>query len=357
MSTVSVCQFETVEKSYRSGWTYQRQTVLREVSFEVAPGETLALLGHNGAGKTTSIKALLGLIGIEGGRIRVFGQAPGSREALSRLGYLPENPYFYDHLSGREFLGLVADLHGLDSEVRRRRVEECLKLVGMRGDADRRLRGYSKGMLQRMGLAQALMNDPELLILDEPMGGLDPVGRHQIRAILGELKSRGKTIVVSSHILSDVESIADRAVILRGGEVVREVDLTEASTRNRGWQVQFRGLPDGGRGELEAQGYAIAHEGDGLAVEVDDADHLADAIRAVHATGAHLLRVQPKRVGLESIFVETVHSDAERSSEVHTAEEVGRILDSLSRSASTSATPSPENDRTEAEQPSQEVRS
>ena len=247
----------------------------------------------------------------------------------------------------------MADLHGLDARTRQRRVEESLRLVGMTRDAERRLRGYSKGMLQRMGLAQALLNDPELLILDEPMGGLDPVGRHQIRAILGELKSRGKTIIVSSHILSDVESIADRAVILRSGEVVREVDLTAASRQNRGWQIQFRNLSEEGRRHLESQGLSITHEGDGLAIEVADADHLPQAIRAVHECGAHLLRAQPKRVGLESIFVETVGETSDRADEIHSIERVSEILDSLTREPSSDEESREEN----GEKTSEEVRS
>jgi ABC-2 type transport system ATP-binding protein len=327
---VAICEFMAVQKSYRSGWTFRSNPVLREVSFSVEPGETLALLGHNGAGKTTSLKALLGLIRIEAGEIRVLDEAPGSRAALGRLGYLPENPYFYDHLSGREFLGLVGELHGLDRRTQEKRIDETLELVEMSARADGRMRAFSKGMLQRMGLAQALMNDPEFLILDEPMGGLDPVGRHQIRCILGELRARGKTVLISSHILSDVESIADRAVILKGGAVAREVDLSEVDGGERTWQVFFRDLPAAGRAELEAAGYDISGQQDGTSIEISDAGGLPDALRSLELAGAHLIRVQPQRTeDLESIFVSTVVGQSPKDIQ-RSREDVGRILDSMS---------------------------
>lgn len=325
-----VCEFQAVRKSYRSGWSFRVHNVLREVSFAVGAGETVALLGHNGAGKTTSIKSLLGLIRVEGGRIRLFGERPGSRAVLGRIGYLPENPYFYDHLTGREFLGLVGQLHGLDRKTISRRTDEVLELVEMTDRAAGRMRGFSKGMLQRMGLAQALLNDPDFLILDEPMGGLDPVGRHQIRCILGELRQRGKTVLISSHILSDVESIADRAVILKEGAVAREVDLAAAHGAERVWQIYCRDLSSRGRTELEAAGYRLTGDADGVSLEVDDAVKLPDALRAVDAAGGHLIRVQPKRAeDLEQIFVSTV-SGGSNSDPGQTRAQVGRILDSLS---------------------------
>jgi ABC-2 type transport system ATP-binding protein len=220
-------------------------------------------------------------------------------------------------------LGLVGQLHDLDRSSLPRRIEEVLELVDMRERADARMRSYSKGMLQRMGLAQALLNDPDLLILDEPMGGLDPVGRHQIRCILGELKRRQKTILVSSHILSDVESIADRAVILKEGRVAREVDLARADGGERTWQIFFRDLSDTGRVELES-----AADADGISVEIPDSSGLPDALRAIDAADAHLIRVQPKRAeDLEGIFVSTV---IEGRASAQSRRDVGRILDSLS---------------------------
>ncbi len=326
---MSICEFSQVQKSYRSGWTYQRKMVLRGVDFEVREGETLALLGHNGAGKTTSIKAMLGLIHIDSGRIDFLGCRPGSKEALHQIGYLPENPYFYDHLTGREFLGLVGELHGLERSLCNRRSEEVLELVGMKDRAQGRMRGFSKGMLQRMGLAQALMNDPRFLILDEPLGGLDPVGRHQMRCILGELRQRGKTVLISSHILSDVESIADRAVILKEGSVAREVDLSAVDSGGRTWQIFFRNLSTRGKGALQAAGYEISGQQDGSSIEVADSEGLPNALRAIDEAGAHLLRVQPKRAeDLESIFVSTV-ADGHGDDPQRTRKQVGRILDSL----------------------------
>ena len=167
----AACRFEKVSKSYRTGFFSRALPVLTEVSFEVQRGETFAYLGHNGAGKTTTIKVLLGLIRLTAGTVEVLGHAPGAPAALARIGYVPENPMFYDHLSGRELLQMVADLHRLPRSEGRRRIDELLELVDMQDRADRRMKGYSKGMRQRIGLAQALINDPELVVLDEPMGG------------------------------------------------------------------------------------------------------------------------------------------------------------------------------------------
>ena len=332
---MSLLSFQDVDKSFTSDFTRKKHQVLHHVSFEVHEGETLAYLGHNGAGKTTSIKALLGLIRIDAGEILLFGHPPGHKEALARIGYVPEKPYFYDHLTAREFLQLVADLHGVDKRTAKSRIGEVLDLVSMQDDADQRMRTYSKGMLQRIGLAQALVNDPDLLVLDEPMGGLDPMGRHHIRTIVAELKARGKTILMSSHILGDVEAIADRAVILSEGRLRRVVDLDDRDADRRGLEIQCRALPEGAEASIQGEGITCERNHDVVNVRVTDRDAVAGIIQEIQRVGGYLLQVRPVRMDLERIFLEEVtngspgtgarSSDADAETRAH----VRRILDHI----------------------------
>jgi ABC-2 type transport system ATP-binding protein len=193
---------------------------LDRLTLNVRRGETFGLLGPNGAGKTTSQKLFLGLLKPTSGVVRLFGQDPTAPEMRARVGFLPENPYFYTYLTGREFLGFCADLFGLHGAAREKRIAELLELVSMTHAADTQLRKYSKGMLQRVGIAQALINDPELVFLDEPTSGLDPLGHRQIGEIIRELKRQGKTLFFNSHIMSDVQEICDRVGILHKGKLV-----------------------------------------------------------------------------------------------------------------------------------------
>ena len=190
-------RIENLQKRFRLGFIPKTREILRGITFTVREGETFGYLGPNGAGKTTTIKCLLGFIRPDAGTISLFGRphaAPRSRQAL---GFLPENPYFYDYLTGREFLAFTADLFGLGREVKEERIARLLKLVGLERAADLSLRKYSRGMLQRAGLAQALINDPKLVVLDEPLGGMDPIGRKEIRDIIVRFKDEGKTVLPS----------------------------------------------------------------------------------------------------------------------------------------------------------------
>lgn len=200
---------------------------LRDLSLEVREGETFGLLGPNGAGKTTTLKLLLGLCSPTSGRITLFGRSPDRPEVRQAVGFLPENPYFYTYLTGREFLAFCGGMFDLSRNRLKERIEELLDLVGMNHAADLQLRKYSKGMLQRIGIAQALINDPQLVFLDEPMSGLDPVGRRQFREIILRLKSQGKTLFFNSHILSDVEDICDRFGILYEGRLIASRAMDE----------------------------------------------------------------------------------------------------------------------------------
>ncbi|HEY9646335.1 MAG TPA: ABC transporter ATP-binding protein [Chroococcidiopsis sp.] len=219
----AVVEVVNLKKIYRSGfWLNQTVTTLKDFSLTVFEGETFGLLGQNGAGKTTLLKALLGIIRPDAGRGMLLGKPLGDRSVKQRVGYLPENPYFYDYLTGWEFLRYTAGLFQIPAAEQKRRISELLDLVGLAQSAARRkqLRQYSKGMLQRIGMAQALINDPDVVFLDEPMSGLDPLGRYQIREIILNLKAQGKTIFFNSHVLSDVEAICDRIGILARGELI-----------------------------------------------------------------------------------------------------------------------------------------
>jgi len=218
----SALRIAGLHKAVHVGFRRRRVDILRGVDLEVAGNDVFGLLGPNGAGKTTTVKVALGLMRPTSGSVELG--VPG----VSHVGYLPENPYFYDYLSGREFLGFCARLFGLGAERRRERVEALLREVGLQDAAGVHLRKYSKGMLQRVGIAQALVNDPELVLLDEPMTGLDPVGRVEVKRIIQGLQERGKTVLFNSHILSDVHELCTRVAIMREGRVAWSGTVDEA---------------------------------------------------------------------------------------------------------------------------------
>ncbi|MGD2179704.1 ABC transporter ATP-binding protein [Lusitaniella coriacea] len=239
-----IVQTWKLRKVYRTGfWMNQKVESLKRCSLSVYPGETFGLLGPNGAGKTTLLKVLLGIVRRTSGRGSIFGSPLGDRAAKQRLGYLPENPYFYDYLTGWEFLEFVGGLFQLSPSVRRDRIPQLLDLVGLEQSTvkNKQLRQYSKGMLQRVGMAQALINDPELVFLDEPMSGLDPMGRYRMRQIILSLQDQGKTVFFNSHILADVEQICDRVAILNRGELICSGSLDELLGTTDAYQVVGRG--------------------------------------------------------------------------------------------------------------------
>ncbi|MDB5049793.1 MAG: transporter, ATP-binding protein [Fibrobacteres bacterium] len=214
---------EDLRKTYRIGFWRKSVEALRGVSFEVNEGDLYGFIGPNGAGKSTTIKILLGLLKVGSGKATLMGLPAGSPRSRQNVGFLPEQPYFYDYLSGREFLWFYGQLSGLAWKDLKKRVAEVTELVSLRPEAmDRKLRTYSKGMLQRIGLAQALLSRPRLVILDEPMSGLDPLGRRDVRALLQNLHSQGITVFYSSHVLSDVEAICTRLAMVVDGQIRRQ---------------------------------------------------------------------------------------------------------------------------------------
>ena len=242
--TLAVVLTSELRKVYRTGfWLNQKVISLKNCSLTVYKGETFGLLGPNGAGKTTLLKLLLGIIRPTSGRGLLLGKPIGDRTIKQHIGYLPENPYLYDYLTGWEFLQLAAGLFQIPQSVQRQRIPQLLELVGLpQADARKKLlRRYSKGMLQRVGMAQALINEPDLVFLDEPMSGLDPVGRYQLREIILALKAAGKTIFFNSHVLSEVEQICDRIAILAQGELICSGSLNELLGRNNTYNVKGQG--------------------------------------------------------------------------------------------------------------------
>ncbi|MBN3898015.1 MAG: ABC transporter ATP-binding protein [Nostoc sp. NOS(2021)] len=244
IDTPPVVLTSELRKVYRTGfWLNQKVVSLKNCSLTVYKGETFGLLGPNGAGKTTLLKLLLGIIRPTSGRGLLLGEPLGDRSLKQYIGYLPENPYLYDYLTGWEFLQLAAGLFQISNSVQRQRIPQLLELVGLsQADARKKLlRRYSKGMLQRVGMAQALINEPELVFLDEPMSGLDPVGRYQMREIILALKAAGKTIFFNSHILSEVEQICDRIAILAQGELICSGSLNELLGGENTYHVKGQG--------------------------------------------------------------------------------------------------------------------
>jgi ABC-2 type transport system ATP-binding protein len=287
-----VVRADKLEKIFRVGFFARRVQAVREVSFDVNRGEILGLLGPNGAGKTTTIKMLMGLIFPTHGSAEILGEKVPSRRAKAKVGFLPESPYFYDYLTGAELVDLMGRLCGLDRATRRKRGGALLERVGLAEAKDRALRKYSKGMLQRLGLAQALINDPQLVVLDEPMSGLDPIGRKEVRDLIAELRREGRTILFSTHILSDVELLCDRVAIVARGEMRGLGPLDSLlSPRLLHTEIVY----------AAAEGKELVR----LQPEVD----VDAALREALAAGKRVVSVTPRRESLEDLFVREVERD------------------------------------------------
>ena len=242
-----------LRKEFAMGWFRGRVLALEGLEMEVKPGEVFGLLGPNGSGKSTAMKMILGLLRPTSGEAEVCGYRAGTMAARRQIGFLPENPYFPNFLSGAELIRYYGKLSGMGGASLERRIRELLDLVRLGGEAGhRRLRTYSKGMLQRAGLAGALVGDPEILMLDEPTAGVDPAGSREIRDLILELKQRGKTVLFSSHLLEQVEDVADRVIILHRGQKLREGRLDELLTRRNEWEIKVEGLPENDRKEMKA---------------------------------------------------------------------------------------------------------
>ena len=300
----ALIRVESLHKEFRLGLMRRRVLAVRGVSFEVERGDIFGFLGPNGAGKTTTIKMLTGLIAPTGGAATIFGARVPSPESMKRVGFLPENPYIYPYLSPTEFVELCARLSGLSSRAARDRSRTVLDQVGVLYAADRPVRKLSKGMLQRTGLAAALVADPELLILDEPMSGLDPVGRKDVRDLIFEERRRGRTIFFSTHILSDVETLCDRVTILRRGEVVVSGRLEELLKRDvRRTDLVLAHANEALEQALREAGHGVRRLGERLVVDADGEAAVKAVLERALAAGAALVEATPRNETLEDLFV------------------------------------------------------
>jgi ABC-2 type transport system ATP-binding protein len=298
-------------KTYRTPFRRRKVEALRGVSFSVERGRVFGFLGPNGAGKTTTIRILMGLIRATSGTCTIMGHPLPSQAARSRVGFLPEQPYFYDYLTVAELLDLAGRLFGLDAATRKRRGDELIAKVGLDRARNQSLKKFSKGMMQRAGLAQALMNDPDVVVLDEPTSGLDPVGRKEVRELILELRDAGKTVFFSSHILSDVETIADEIAIVARGQIQSQGTPRELVGQSLlGTDIAVRVAADAAAltegHPLLAAARAHRQIGDELSVSLP-ADADIDAwLAQAHGLGAKVISVVPRHETLEGVFLRQI---------------------------------------------------
>ena len=308
---------ENLTKDYPFGFLHlKKKTSLEGLNMQVETGEVFGFIGPNGAGKSTTIKLLMGLIFPTAGSARILGKTISDVAMHRDIGYMPEQPYFYDYLTAAEVLDYFARFHDLSAADRNDRVQKMLKKVGLETAGKIQLRKYSKGMLQRVGLAQAILHDPQVVILDEPMSGLDPVGRREVRDIILELKRDGKTVMFSTHILSDAEMLCDRVGVIVGGKLRgtgapgQLVDM-----KTRGMEVLFE-LPSASNSALLAK---ATRTGERYRLEVTEAELYA-AMEQLRAAGARILSVSQVRATLEEFFMNLVEADRAQAAAVEVSE-------------------------------------
>jgi ABC-2 type transport system ATP-binding protein len=289
--------------------TYGTRAAVRDLTLQVGRGEAFGFLGPNGAGKSTSIKMLLGLVKPTGGRALLLGQPVGTREVRARIGFLPEHFRFYDWLSASELILFHGRLCGLAEGALRRKIPLLLERVGLGAQSNKPIRSFSKGMMQRVGLAQAIVNDPEILFLDEPTSGLDPSGRKLVRDVISEQRSRGATVFLNSHLLGEVEQSCDRVAFIRDGRIVGRYEMG-------GWQsaqteVEIRVVRMNSAAMERLRGFTqdARLEGDLLRLRVMQTDHLPEVVRCLVENGAEVFSVIPQRVTLEDLFLQTMGPD------------------------------------------------
>jgi ABC-2 type transport system ATP-binding protein len=299
-----VLSVEKLAKTFVKPFTGKKVEAVRGVSFEVRRGDIFGFLGPNGAGKTTTIKMLTGLIFPTGGKASILGQEVPSPEAMGKVGFLPENPYVYPYLTPREFVSMCGRLNGMSGKHLATETERVIERVGIAYARDRRVGALSKGMLQRTGFAAAIVHSPELLILDEPMSGLDPVGRKEVRDLIVEEARAGRTVFFSSHILSDVELLCDHVTILRKGEVVAGgamKDLLGAGARRS--EVTLVDVPDALASELSTLAQSTQRLGKSFVLDLQGDDAVRQVLERALAADVRVESLVPKRETLEDIFV------------------------------------------------------
>ena len=299
-----------LSKVYRPLFAREGKTALHGLDIDVRQGEIFGLVGPNGSGKTTSLKLLLGLIKPSGGEISIFGRGPRDVAVKKRIGFLPDGPYFYDHLDSYEILDFYAKLFGYSDAERKERIPRLLDIVGLKPeDRKRVIRTYSKGMVQRVGLAQALINDPELLFLDEPTTGLDPIGARGMKDAILAQRDAGKTVLVCSHLLADVQAICDRVAILSEGKLVKFGTVRELVGPSQTFEIFARNMDAEAPSRAAAAGYAFEQDSDHVLLRAASAEQLDEVLRFVRDANGKVIDVKGHSETLEDVFVRSVKSD------------------------------------------------
>jgi ABC-2 type transport system ATP-binding protein len=288
---------------------YNGKAAVRDLTLQVPEGEVFGFLGPNGAGKSTTVKMLLDLVRPTGGSVKLFGQSPGNPTVRSKVGFLPEHFRFHEWLRATEFLTFHGKLYGLSAAVRQARIPELLDLVGLADSAQVRLSKFSKGMLQRIGLAQAMLNRPDLIFLDEPTSGLDPLGRRLVRDIIRRLKTQGTTVFLNSHFLSEVEITCDRVAFIKAGQVVRIETMADLLNQNTELRLRVDRLSPELRQGLERLGSQVQIEDAIVSLMVADQEMVPEIAQLVHHSGAKLYELRPRQKTLEEIFVDIVEGE------------------------------------------------
>ncbi len=308
MNAESIIEINGLSKDYETGfWRKKRVRALDDLSLSVPRGVIFGFLGGNGAGKTTTIKTLMRLLFPTSGSATILGRPISDTSMHSRIGYCPENPYFYDYLTATELMNYFGELFGLNAAERRSRIDSLLTSVGIaEKDRHKQLRKFSKGMLQRVGLAQSLINKPEIVFLDEPMSGLDPIGRREVRELIAGLREKGTTVFMSTHILSDVEALCDEVAIMRGGRLAATGKLDALLAANSGvnsFEVRISGV-SAEQARAELQVVSVQPIVGGCSLELLDERDLDGVLAVIRPLGGKILSVQPVRQSLEDLFID-----------------------------------------------------
>jgi ABC-2 type transport system ATP-binding protein len=317
-SMSAAIEISGLEKSYTVGfWRKKLKRGLHPLTLEVPEGEVFGYLGPNGAGKTTTLKLLMGLVFATGGSARILGMHYLDPRVKAQIGFLPEQPYFYDYLTADELLDYYARLSGVAGRERKRRVQSVLDRVGLKDVGKLQLRKFSKGMLQRVGIAQAIIHDPKLVFLDEPMSGLDPVGRREVRDLIHTLKDEGKTVFFSTHILADAEALCDRVAVLNKGEV-RGIGVVADLTAKVNERVELIWQGDSALGAMNKMGCDCRSSGDVIRALLASSQ-LDAAIDVIRNHRGRLISVTPVRASLEDYFLERLSTPSQTTGPVATS--------------------------------------
>lgn len=300
---------ELVIETFHLRKEYGAKAAVEDLTLQVPKGEVFGFLGPNGAGKSTTVKMLLGLVQPTSGEIKLFGQSPRNSRTRAKIGFLPEHFRFHEWLKAREFLIFHGQLYGLSKKQLRDRIPELLDLVGLGENSDVKLSDFSKGMLQRIGLAQAMLNEPELIFLDEPTSGLDPLGLRQVRDIIYHLKASGITVFLNSHLLSEVAIVCDRVAFIKRGRVVQTSLMADLMTQNTEVTLRVDAIEPDLLASLRHLGRNIQPNGTSLSMLIDDQETIPKIAQLVHEQGAKLYELRPKQKSLEEIFVHIIESD------------------------------------------------